>query len=57
MLGNGSFAKVYLIRKEEEPCAKSGTRYFSYYAMKVISKSLLREKDYNSFVQFEKTLT
>lgn len=57
MLGNGSFAKVFLVRKEEDRCAVSGSRSFTYYAMKVVNKSLLREKDYNSYIKFEKTLT
>jgi len=56
-IGSGSFADVYLVRKEEEPCAKTGTRFFHYYAMKVVSKKLLREKDYQSYIKFEKTLT
>ena len=41
MLGSGSFAQVYLIRKEEEACAQTGTRLFSYYAMKVLNKKLI----------------
>jgi len=31
---------VYLVRKEEEPCAVTGTRFFVYYAMKVVNKQL-----------------
>ena len=57
MLGAGSFAQVYLVKKEEEPCAVSGTRYFSYYAMKVLNKQLIREKDYIEFIKLEKRMT
>ena len=57
VLGAGSFAQVYLVRKEEEPCAVFGTRYFTYFAMKVVSKKLIKEKDYSQFIKLEKLLT
>ena len=57
MLGNGSFAKVYLVRKEEEQCAVSGERHFTYYAMKVLDKRMIKERDYDNFIKLEKTLT
>ena len=57
MLGAGSFAQVYLVKKEEEPCAKSGQQFFSYYAMKVLNKKMIREKDYIDFIKLEKRLT
>ena len=57
MLGSGSFAQVYLVKKEEEPCAASNTQFFNYYAMKVLNKDLIREKDYLEFIKLEKRLT
>ena len=57
MLGAGSFAQVYLVRKEEDPCPTSGTTYFNYYAMKVLNKKLIREKEYSNFIKLEKRLT
>ena len=57
MLGSGSFAQVYLVRKEEEVCADTGKKFFSYYAMKVLNKKLIVEKDYAEFIKLEKRLT
>ena len=37
-IGMGAFASVFLVKKEEEACAVKATRYFNYYAMKVINK-------------------
>ena len=45
------------MRKEEEACAVTGTKFFSYYAMKVLNKKLIVEKDYADFIKLEKRLT
>ena len=47
LLGEGSFAKVFFVKKTEEG-AKS-----TYYAMKVLDKTLLKQKDYFSYVKLE----
>ena len=48
LLGEGSFAKVFLVKKEEE----SGKS--AYYAMKVLDKSILKEKDYFNYIKLER---
>ena len=48
MLGEGSFAKVFFVKKLEE----SGQS--SYYAMKVLDKTILKEKDYFSYIKLER---
>ena len=48
LLGEGSFAKVFFVKKQEE----SGQS--SYYAMKVLDKSILKEKDYFNYIKLEK---
>lgn len=50
MLGYGSYAKVYLVEKFNE------TGGSSFYAMKVLDKRDLREKDYFSYVKLEQKL-
>ena len=50
LLGEGSFAKVFLVKKHE----KDGTS--GYYAMKVLDKSILKEKDYFSYIKLEKQI-
>lgn len=53
MLGAGSFAQVFLIKKEDAV----DSRLASYYAMKVLTKSQIKEKDYAEFIKLEKQLT
>lgn len=50
MLGQGSYAKVYLVEKFNE------TGGSMFYAMKVLDKRDLREKDYFSYIKLEKKL-
>jgi serine/threonine protein kinase len=50
MLGYGSYAKVYLVEKFNE------TGGSMFYAMKVLDKRDLREKDYFSYIKLEKKL-
>ena len=60
MLGAGMFAQIYLVKKEEESCndhSSVGIRPYNYYAMKVMNKSLIKEKDYLNFIKLEKRLT
>jgi len=57
LLGSGAFAQVYLVKKEEEPCTVKGIPYSTYFAMKVLNKKLIREKDYLDFIKLEKHLT
>lgn len=49
MLGYGSYAKVYLVEKFNE----TGSMF---YAMKVLDKRDLKEKDYFSYVKLEQKL-
>ena len=51
LLGEGAFARVFLIKKEESNKSKS-----TYYAMKVIEKKVLHEKNYFHYIMLEKTL-
>ena len=46
MLGEGGFAKVFFVKKTE------GDRS-TYYAMKVLHKEILKEKDYFNYVKLE----
>jgi len=46
MLGYGSYAKVYLVEKFNETSS-------NFYAMKVLDKRELKEKDYFSYVKLE----
>ena len=69
-IGSGGFASVFLVKKEEEierpllpattsllsKTKRSGPQ-FNYYAMKVIDKSLLKQKQYLTSVKLEKNLT
>ena len=50
MLGEGSFAKVFFVKKQEE----SGKS--CYYAMKVLDKTILKEKDYFSYIKLERQI-
>ena len=54
MIGTGSFAQVYLVKKEER---NGSDVQYNYYAMKVLNKKLIREKDYIDFIKLEKRLT
>lgn len=49
LLGQGSYAKVFLAEKLNE----SGSKF---YAMKVLDKRELRQKDYFSYVKLEQKL-
>jgi len=51
MIGEGSFAKVYLIEKTGKNSGKK-----SYFAMKVLNKAKLRAKDNFSYVKLEKQI-
>ena len=51
MIGEGSFAKVYLIEKTGK---NTGTK--TYYAMKMLNKKELKEKDSFSYVKLEKQI-
>lgn len=50
LLGKGSYASVFLVEKFEED--ESST----YYAMKVLDKKELKQKDYFSYVKLEASL-
>ena len=50
LLGEGSFAKVFLVKKYEAGKASS------YYAMKVLDKNSLMEKDYIDYVKLEREI-
>ena len=50
LLGEGSFAKVFLVKKEEEQGRSA------YYAMKVLDKSILKEKDYFNYIKLERQI-
>ena len=60
LLGEGSFAKVYLVRRDNFKETKvtrltnPSEKGFEYYAMKVLDKTILREKDYFSYVKLER---
>ena len=49
LLGEGSFAKVFFVKKRE------GSQS-TYYAMKVLDKKILKEKDYFSYVKLERQI-
>lgn len=49
MLGAGSYAKVYLVEKFDDTKSK-------FFAMKVLDKRDLREKDYFSYIKLEQKL-
>lgn len=49
LLGEGSFAKVFFIKKQEADRS-------SYYAMKVLDKTVLQEKDYFSYIKLERQI-
>jgi len=51
MIGEGSFAKVYLIEKTGKNSGKK-----TYYAMKILNKRMLKEKDSFSYVKLEKQI-
>lgn len=48
LLGEGSFAKVFFVKKAEVEGESS------YYAMKVLDKTILKEKDYFSYIKLER---
>ena len=50
LLGEGSFAKVFLVKKHESVAQAN------YYAMKVLDKNILREKDYFNYVKVERQI-
>lgn len=50
LLGEGSFAKVFLVKKREE------TGDVNYYAMKVLDKGILKQKDYFSYIKLERQI-
>ena len=49
-MGEGSFAKVFLVKKRE-----SGS-YHTYYAMKVLDKTILKEKEYFEYIKLEREI-
>ena len=51
LLGEGAFAKVFLIKKQESRSKKE-----NYYAMKVMDKKHLYEKNYFHYIMLEKEL-
>ena len=52
LLGSGAFAQVFLVKKREHfPEVQAPVS--SYYAMKVLNKKLIREKDYLDFIKLE----
>ena len=58
MLGEGSFAKVFLVKKNIKEqklreCSEQGNKS-QYYAMKVLDKTMLKEKDYFSYIKMER---
>ena len=59
LLGEGSFAKVYLVRKEQKSIVAdqpSAMKNYTYYAMKVLNKNILKQKDYFSYIKLERQL-
>jgi len=60
LLGEGSFAKVYLVRRDNFKETKVSrmknpdNKGYDYYAMKVLDKKILKEKDYFSYVKLER---
>ena len=50
LLGEGSFAKVFLVKKYES------NSQISYFAMKVLDKSILKEKDYFDYIKLEREI-
>ena len=50
LLGEGSFAKVFLVKKYEP--GKENV----YYAMKVLDKNILVEKDYIDYIKLEREI-
>ena len=50
LLGEGSFAKVFFVKKKED----SGQS--AYYAMKVLDKAILKEKDYFNYIKLERQI-
>ena len=58
LLGQGSFAKVFLVKKTPAPQESNETVAVSnnYFAMKVLDKSLLKEKDYIDYIKLEKKI-
>ena len=59
LLGEGSFAKVYLVRKEQKGIVAnhpSSQKAYTYYAMKVLNKGILKQKDYFSYIKLERQL-
>ena len=57
LVGSGAFAQVFLVKKEGEPCPSKMTTVSNYYAMKVLDKKFIRDKDYIKFIKLEKWLT
>jgi len=55
LLGEGSFAKVFFVKKTEQN-SNHLERTSSYYAMKVLDKNILKEKDYFSYVKLEQKI-
>ena len=49
-MGEGSFAKVFLVKKRES----SGEH--AYYAMKVLSKHIIKEKEYFDYIKLEREI-
>lgn len=50
LLGEGSFAKVFFVKKRENNWASC------YYAMKVLDKAILKEKDYFEYIKLEQKI-
>lgn len=50
LLGKGSYASVFLVEKFDSESSSA------YYAMKVLDKNMLKEKDYTSYVKVEASL-
>lgn len=53
MLGEGSFAKVFLVKKNNGQ-QRLRDESSQYYAMKVLDKSMLKEKDCFSYIKLER---
>ena len=49
-MGEGSFAKVFFVKKRENNWSST------YYAMKVLDKAILKEKDYFNYIKLEQKI-
>ena len=65
LLGEGAFAKVYLVKKNSGTeisratgiVVKEGVKEDDrFYAMKVVSKEILQQKKYRSYMKLEKRI-